>query len=148
MGTLESRMVRPLPFRWSLAALIFGMLALSGCYYSSSISYSVSVTTVASPDITFEGIAVDLESVYAIDNAAVYITDQDWSITGAPLGATFVLDDNGRDATFLATTPGDYTVRYRTWYYTDWDYYDCYCTVYTSYRESFVTITVVPAPPG
>lgn len=132
--------------RWSLTALVLGVLVLSGCYYSSSVSFSVSVNAVSSPDTTYEGLAVSLASVYAIDNAEVYITDQDWGVTGAPIGATYVLDDDGRDATFLASTPGTYTVRYRTWYYTDWDYYDCYCTVYTSYRESYVTITVLPAP--
>ena len=58
-----------------------------------------------------------------------------------------MLDDDGRDANFLAATAGTYTVRYRTWYYTNWDYDHCHCTVYSSYRESYVTVTVLPAPP-
>lgn len=139
-------MVPPLPSRSFLAVLLFGVLALSGCYYSASgSSYSVSVTIVSSPSTTYEGVAVTLESLYAVDNAAVYITDQDWSVTGAPPGSTFVLDDNGREASFLSATAGTYTVRYRTWYYTDWDYDYCHCTVYSSYRESYVTVTVLPA---
>jgi hypothetical protein len=136
--------IRRLPHVFIVA--LVGMLGLSGCYYSSSISFSVHVSTTSSPDTTFEGVAVDLESVYAVDNAEVYITAQDWTVTGAPGGSTWMLDDDGRDATFLADTPGTYTIRYRTWYYTNWDYEDCFCTTYTSYRESYVTVTVLPAP--
>lgn len=126
--------------------VLLALLALPGCYYDTSVSFSVHVTTVSSSDTTYSGMAVSLESVYAVDNAAVYITAQDWTVTGAPVSATYVLDDDGREAVFLASTAGTYTVRYRTWYYTNWDYDDCHCTAYTSYRESYVTITVLPAP--
>jgi hypothetical protein len=132
------------------ALLACCLFVLPGCYYSAGYyaydNYSVSVTASAEPATTFTGMAVDLNSSYAIDNAAVYITTQDWTVTAAPTAATYALTDGGRDATLLAVTPGTYVVRYRTWYYTNYDYDYCYCTTATGYRESFVTITVVPAP--
>lgn len=137
--------------RWPLLLLLLALVTLPGCYYAVGgyyyyDDYSVAVTATGQPDPTFAGTPVDLDSVYAIDNAQVYITTQDWTVTTAPAGAIYVLDDDGRSATLLATTPGTYTVRYRTWYYTDWDYGYCYCTTATGYREAFVTITVVAAP--
>lgn len=141
-GTWEYRM------RWSLILFACCALTLPGCFYYAgySTSYSVVVITSASPDTTFQGLTVSLNSAYAIDNASVYITSQDWSVTDAPLAATYVLSDQGRSATLLPNTPGTYVMRYRTWYYTNWDYSYCYCTYYTSYRESYVTVTVLPAP--
>lgn len=133
-----------------LALLACSLLLLPGCYYAAGYyydyDYSVSVSAEAAPSTTFSSVAVNLSSTYAIDNASIYITSQDWTVTSAPDTATYVLDDNGRDATLLAVTPGTYVVRYRTWFYSNYDYNACYCTTATGYRESFVTITVVPAP--
>jgi hypothetical protein len=135
------RHVRP------LAALLLACLVLPGCYYyNASYSYSVTVTAVADNNTVFTAMSVTLASDYDIDGTTVYITDQDWSVTTAPALATYALDDDGRDATFIPLTPGTYVVRYRTWYYTSYDYDYCYCTYYTSYRESYVTINVLPAP--
>lgn len=135
------------PARWLPAMLIACVVALSGCYYvGSGYSYSVQVTAVADYDTVYTSTPVSLTSDYDIDNAEVYITDQDWDVTTAPTAAVFALTDDGRDATLLPVTAGTYVVRYRTWYYTNYDYYDCYCTAYTSYRESYITITVVVAP--
>jgi hypothetical protein len=138
-------MSRSLLVRWSPAWLI-ACLMLSGCYYNAHYDYSVTVTAVADNETVIVGTTVSLTSEYEIDNASVYITDQDWGVTSAPASSTFVLDDDGRDATFLASTPGTYVVRYRTWYYTGWDYDHCYCTDASGYRESSITITVVAAP--
>lgn len=149
MGTSQNRMSRSLLRRWSPALLFAALLALPGCYYyAGGYSYSVYVTAVADYDLVYPSTPVSLNSDYDIDNASVYITDQDWDVVTAPDAAVFVLDDDGRDATLIPVTAGTYVVRYRTWYYTNYDYYDCYCTDYTSYRESYVTIEVVPAPPG
>jgi hypothetical protein len=123
------------------------VVALSGCYYSDGYSYSVSVTTTADNSTVYSGMNVTLSSAYSIDNATVYITSQDWTVTTAPVAAVFALTDNGRDATLLPVTPGTYVVRYRTWYYTNYDYNYCYCTSATGYRESYVTVTVLAAPP-
>ena len=136
-----------------LVVLACCLIALPGCFYSAGYyyhdyDYSVAVVAVADPETTFSGVPVDLTSVYAIDNATVYISEQDWTVIEAPFDATFALDDDGRDATLLAATPGDYKVLYRTWYYTNYDYDYCYCTTSTGYRESFVIVTVLPAPPG
>lgn len=131
------------------ALLMASLVALSGCYYSASgysYSYSVTVTAVADNDTALTGMTVSLMSDYDVDNAEVYITDHEWSVTSAPVAASFAFDDDGRDATLLPVTAGTYVVRYRTWYYTNYDYYDCYCTTYSSYRESYVTVTVLPAP--
>lgn len=123
------------------------VLTLSGCYYSDgSYSYSISVNTMADNGTVVSGMSVSLSSDYDIDNASVYITDQDWGVTTAPTAAIFAFDDNGREATLMPLTPGTYVVRYRTWYYTNWDYNSCYCTYASSYRESYVTVTVLPAP--
>ncbi len=130
--------------RWSLALLAGCLLVLNGCYYSASVSYSITVSTEAQPDALYVGTSSTLVSTYAVDNAAVYITTQDWTVTTAPAG--FVLSDAGREATFTPTGPGTYVVRYRTWYYTNWDYDYCYCYNATGYRESYVTVTVLPAP--
>lgn len=139
-------MSRSLLFRWPSALLIAGLIVLSGChYYNASYSYSVSVTAVADNETVVSGMTVSLTSDYDIDDAEVYITDQDWSVISAPASAVFTFDDDGRDATLIPTTPGTYVVRYRTWYYTNWDYDACFCTHSTGYRESFVTITVAAA---
>jgi len=148
MGTLENHMSRSLLFRWSPLWLIACVMALSGCHYyhdDYSYGYSVSVTAVADNTTVISGMSVALDSDYDIDGASVYITDQDWSVTTAPVSAVFALDDEGRSATFTPTTTGTYVVRYRTWYYTNYDYDYCYCTSATGYRESYVTITVVAA---
>lgn len=135
------------PFaRWSPALLLACLLVLPGCYYHAGYSYSIQVTAVADNETVFSGMNVSLTSDYDIDNAEVFITDHDWSVTSAPVSAVFALDDDGRDATLLPVTTGTYVVRYRTWYYTEYDYYDCYCTYPTGYRESYVTITVLVAP--
>ncbi|HEX3132225.1 MAG TPA: hypothetical protein VHX44_01440 [Planctomycetota bacterium] len=133
---------------WLIAWPMVLLLALSGCYYSSgySYSYSVSVSATADNSPVVSGMSVSLNSVYNIDNATVYITSQDWTVTTAPVAAVFALNDNGRDATLVPVTPGTYVVRYRTWYYTNYDYNYCYCTYATGYREAFVTVTVLPAP--
>lgn len=134
--------------RWSPVLLLACLLVLPGCHYyaGTGYSYSIQVTAVADNETVFSGMTVSLTSDYDIDNADVFITDQDWSVTTAPASAVFALDDDGRDATLLPVTAGTYVVRYRTWYYTDYDYYDCYCTHPTGYRESYVTITVLVAP--
>lgn len=135
-----------------IAMLACCLFLLTGCFYVAGsyydYDYSVSVTAEADPDATFTGLTVNLSSTYAIDNASIYITSQDWTVTSEPASATYVLDDDGRDATLLAMTPGTYVVRYRTWYYSNYDYDYCYCTTATGYRESFVTITVTLAPSG
>lgn len=143
----RSLLFRRLSARCAPALLIACVMALSGCYYTGSgYSYSVYVTAVADYDTVFTSMPVSLTSDYDIDNASVYITDQDWDVTTAPAAAVFAITDDGRDATFVPVTAGTYVVRYRTWYYTNYDYYDCYCTSYSSYRESYITITVLPAP--
>ena len=132
--------------RCSLALLATCLLLLSGCHYSSSDSYgySVTVSTQAQPNALYEGTSSTLVSRYAVDNASVYITAEDWTVTSAPDG--YVLSDAGREATFTPLGPGTYVVRYRTWYYTDWD--SCYCYEATSYRETYVTVTALAAPAG
>ncbi len=129
-----------------MAALIAGVLLSSGCYYQADHSYSVSVTAVVDYQTVYSDTEVSLTSEYAIDNATVYIDDQDWSVTSAPSGAVYALDDYGRDAYLIPITVGTYVVRYRTWFYTNYDYDSCYCTYATGYRESYITITVIPAP--
>ena len=153
MGTLENRMSKPLA-RWSPALLFAALLSLPGCHYyadpvyDNGYRYSISVTAVAVYDTAYSGTEVPLFSDYDLDNVEVYITDQDWTVISAPVSAVFALDDYGRDATLLPVTPGTYVVMYRTWYYTNYDYYDYYCYCYNSsgYRESYVTVTVFPAP--
>ena len=139
--------------RWSPALLFAALLALPGCHYyadsgyDNGYSYSISVTAVANYDLVYSGTPVSLFSDYDLDNVEVYITDQDWTVISAPEAAEFYFDDYGRDATLEPVTPGTYVVLYRTWYYTNYDYYDYYCYCYNSsgYRESYVTI-VVQAP--
>ena len=130
--------------RWLL--VLFAGCLLSGCYYSASVSYSITVTTQAQPDTIIAGTSTTLVSIYQIDNASVYLTAQDWTVTTAP--AAYVISDQGRDATFTPAGSGTFVVRYRAWYYTNWDYNYCYCTYATGYRESYVTVTVLPAPSG
>jgi hypothetical protein len=141
---------RPSSFRGALllAALTATLGLSAGCYYDDGWSYSVSVNAVADNETVFTGLTVTLSSDYDIDDATVYITEQDWGVTSAPADAVFALNEDGREATFTPVTTGTYVVRYRTWYYTNWDYDACYCTHHTSYRESYVTITVLAAPPG
>lgn len=137
-------MSRSLLFSWPSVLLVACLIVLSGCHYyaGSGYSYSIQVTAVADNETVASGMTVSLTSDYDIDDAEVYITDQDWSVIMAPPSAVFTFDDDGRDATLTPTTAGTYYIRYRTWYYTNWDYYDCYCTHPTGYRESYVTITV------
>ncbi|MBA3699533.1 MAG: hypothetical protein H0W78_11865 [Planctomycetes bacterium] len=129
-----------------MAVLIAGVLLLSGCYYHADYSYSISVTAVADNQTVISTTPVSLTSEYDFDNVTVYIDDQDWSVTSAPAGAVFTFYDDGRDATLIPTSVGTYVVRYRTWYYTNYDYDYCLCTYATGYRESYITITVIPAP--
>ncbi len=142
----KSLAIPPLRHVRQLAALLIACLVLPGCYYSASYSYSVTVTAVADNNTVYTAMAVSLASDYDVDGTTVYITDQEWTVTTAPALATFALTDDGRVATFIPLSPGTYVVRYRTWYYTSYDYDSCYCTYYTSYRESYVTVNVLPAP--
>jgi hypothetical protein len=133
----------------SLALVACCLLFLSGCYYESEsddVYFRVEVSAEADHPTAFVGMTVELSSYYVTDHASVYITTHDWTVVSHPAGATYILDDYGRDASLLPLSPGTYVVRYRTWYYTNHDYEDCDCTTATGYREDFVTITVVPAP--
>jgi hypothetical protein len=137
--------------RWSLALLVCCLLGLSGCHDAgvdegSYSSYQVTVYTDAQPDALYAGMSTSLGSTYVVYNASITITDQDWMVTSAPAG--YVLADYGREAIFTPGAAGVYVVRYRTWYYSNWDYDACYCSYATGYSESYVTVTVVAAPYG
>ena len=137
--------------RWSLALLVCCLLGISGChdagvYEDSYSSYQVTVYADAQPDVLYSGMSTSLGSTYVVYNASITITDQDWMVTSAPAG--YVLADYGREAIFTPGAAGVYVVRYRTWYYSNWDYDACSCSTSSGYRESYVTVTVVAAPYG
>ena len=137
--------------RWSLALLVCCLLGMSGCHYvavddGGYSSYQVTVYADAEPNVLYSGMSTTLTSTYVVDNASITITDQDWMVTSAPAG--YVLADYGREAIFTPSAAGVYVMRYRIWYYSNWDYDACYCSYATGYRESYVTVTVVAAPYG
>ncbi len=133
--------------RWLLLLLLLpSVLLTNGCSSSSDYSYSIAISTEAQPDTIYVGTPTTLLSYYHTDNVAVYLTAQDWTVVTAPDG--YVLSDFGREADFTPSGPGTYVVRYRTWYYTNYDYDSCYCTYATGYRESYVSVTAVLAPAG
>jgi hypothetical protein len=127
--------------RWSLAFLACCVLLLGACH-EYHVSYSISVNADATPNPTYAGLTITLSSRYSTDNANAYVTDHDWTVTSAAGGYT--LQDDGFTAEFTPTAVGTYVVRYRTWYYTNWDSGCCYYP--TSYREVYVTVSVVPGP--
>jgi hypothetical protein len=129
--------------RLSCFGLLACLLVLSSCHsYHSGYHFSVSVNTEAAPSPTFTGLETNLSASYSTDNVAVYLTDHNWTVLTA--AGPYVLQDNGFTAKFTPSVAGDYTIRYRAWYYTNYDY----CCYATSYRESIVVVTALVPPPG
>jgi hypothetical protein len=120
------------------------LMALSGCYYyvSNVPYYSVNVTTNAAPTPTYTGFQTTLSANYVTENVAVYIVAHEWSMVTA--AGPYILEDNGFTGNLTVGVAGQYTLRYRTWYYTNYDY----CCSATEYRESYVVITALVPPSG
>ncbi len=129
--------------RLSLCGLVACIFILGGCsYYVSGYNYTITVNTSAAPTPTYTGMATTLSASYATDNVSLYLTAHDWSVVNA--AGPYVLQDNGFTAQFTPGIAGQYTIRYRTWYYTNYDY----CCYATGYRESYVVVTVLTPVPG
>jgi len=128
-----------------LALGLFSCLfVLSGCHYYASAGpyYTVSVTANAAPSPTFTGFDTTLSATYATSNVAVYLVAHEWSMVTA--AGPYILEDYGFTGKLTPGVAGEYTLRYRTWYYTNYDY----CCYATEYRESYVVITAFAPPPG
>ncbi len=125
-------------------AIIPCVLALSGCYYYASDVpyYSISVTTDVALSPTFAGFDTAVTATYATNNVAVYLVEHDWSVVSA--AGPYVLVDNGFTGTLRPGVAGEYLLRYRAWYYTNYDN----CCSASDYRESYVVVTALTPPPG
>jgi hypothetical protein len=127
-----------------LLGLMSTSFIMSGChYYSDNVdSYQVSVSTTAAPNPSFAGFTSTVSASYSNDNVVLNLTAHDWSVVSS--SGAYVLVDHGYTADFTPMIAGDYTLRYRTWYYTNYDY----CCYATGYRESYVVVTAFAPPPG
>lgn len=119
-----------------LATLLFALALLAGCH--GHVSWSVTITTHSASSTAYTGTEVGLYAVFHLDDTDVWIDDEDWDVVSAP--GAFALDDHGQTAELTGLVSGDYVVRYRVWYWVDDGSYHV--------QESFVTVTVLPAPPG
>ena len=119
-----------------LATLLFALVLLAGC--DGWWSWSVTVNTYSTSSSTYPGTTVGLSAVFETDNTSVWIDHDEWAVVSAPGG--YALTAHGQSADFTGQVVGSYVVRYRVWYWVD--------NGNSSYQESFVTITVLAAPPG
>ena len=128
--------------RLAMISLLVALCTLSGCHYYSSYSYDVHVGTEVGPNPSYAGLTVSLNATYDLDNVSIHITDHEWVVTSAD--GAYTLVDNGLTGEFTPMVAGNYTIKYRTWYYTEYDY----CCYATEYRESVVVLTVLDPVPG
>jgi hypothetical protein len=119
-----------------IATLLVALMLLAGCH--DHWSWSVTVTTYSDPPSTYSGSEVGLTAVIHAHRTDVWIDTEDWDVVTAP--GAYVLHDHGQTADFSGTTAGDYVLRYRVTYWADNGYHYA--------QESFVTVTVLAAPPG
>jgi hypothetical protein len=130
--------------RLSWLCVLASLLLMNGCHYEEdySIDYSISVNTSAAMNPTFAGFTTTLYASYVLDDVTLTITRHEWEVISGPGG--YALVDQGLEADFTPLAVGNYTLRYRTWYYTKYDL----CCSASEYRESFMVVSVGLAPAG
>jgi hypothetical protein len=129
--------------RWpSYLMLVSSLFLFNGCHSEVEYSYSVSVRTSAAVNPTLAGFRTTLYADYVLDNASITITKHNWEVISGPGGYTLV--DDGLEADITPLAVGNYTLRYRAWYYADHDA----CCSDVQYQESFLVLTVGMAPAG